>query len=125
MGVYQGYATLQAAILSARYKALAVDLANAKFEVIKNLPYSNVGVEGGDPSGVVPLEETVVSDNLTFVVTTTIINIDDPFDGLALDGDVFPNDYKLVEVEIACAACKNFAPLAFTGWVAPKNLESS
>jgi len=124
-GAYQGYLSLQAAILSARYKALAADLANARFEIIKNLPYSNVGIEGGNPPGVVSAEESAISDNVTFTITTTIINIDDPFDGLAGSGDAFPGDYKLVEVKIACMTCKNFTPIAITGWVAPKNLEST
>lgn len=123
-GAYQGYLALQQAIASARYKALAADLANARFETVKNMPYSSVGVVGGSPSGVVPALETVVSDNVSFEVGTTVENIDDPFDGTAGTGDSFPNDYKLVQITISCSTCKNFNPVSFTGWVAPKSLES-
>lgn len=125
VGVYQGYAAIYSAIASARHKALATDLANAKFEIIKNLPYSNVGIVGGKPSGVITAVETVVRDRVTFTITTTIMNIDDPFDGISGGGDIFPADYKLVEINIDCLTCNNFSPVVITGRVAPKNLESA
>lgn len=122
-GAYQGYLALQAAMFSARYKALAADLINARFEIIRNLPYSEVGIPGGNPNGVVPASEIVVSDNVTFTVLTAIINIDDPFDGTAATGDSFPNDYKLVEISVTCPTCKHFTPVVINSWVAPRNLE--
>lgn len=125
LGAYQGYAAVYAAIAAARHKALAADLVNARFEIIKNLPYTNVGVTGGNPNGVVTGVETVLRDGVSFVVTTTINFVDDPFDGVAGGGDAFPNDYKLVEIDVACLTCKNFTPVVITGTVAPKNLESA
>lgn len=124
-GAYRGYASVYSAIANARHKALAADLANARFEIVKNLPYSNVGTVGGSPSGVITPVQTVVRDNVTFTVTTTILNRDDPFDGVSGGGDMLPNDYKLVEINIACTSCKNFPPVVITGRVAPKNLEST
>jgi prepilin-type N-terminal cleavage/methylation domain-containing protein len=125
LGMYMSYEALHSAMRLARYNALAVDLANARFEIIKNLPYSDVGTVGGIPSGVIPVSENVESDNINFLVTTTIINIDDPFDGTAATGDLFPNDYKLVEVSISCTTCHNFNPVNITGLIAPRNLESN
>jgi len=125
VGAYQGYAAIYTAIASARHKALAADLANARFEIIKNLPYTNVGTVGGNPNGIIVAQETVVRDNVSFVITTTINNIDDPFDGVIGGGDLIPNDYKLVEINIACPTCKSFDPIVITGRVAPKNLESA
>ncbi len=125
VGVYQGYAAIYAAIASTRYRALAADLANARFEIIKNMPYTSVGTVGGVPLGVLPSATTTVSDNISFTVTTTIVNVDDPFDGLSAGGDLFPADYKLVEIKIECLTCKGFTPVIFTGRVAPKNLESA
>ena len=125
IGVYQGYAAIYNAIANARHKALAADLANARFEIIKNLPYTSVGTVGGTPNGMVTASETVVSDRVSFSVVTTIVNVDDPYDGVLGAGDVFPADYKLVEIRITCLGCKNLAPITITGRVAPKNLESS
>ncbi|MFZ2484431.1 MAG: prepilin-type N-terminal cleavage/methylation domain-containing protein [Minisyncoccia bacterium] len=124
VGVYQAYAAIYAAISSTRYKALAADLANSRFETIKNMPYSTVGIVGGNPVGILASVQTVVSDKVSFVVTTTIVNVDDPFDGLSGGADMFPADYKLVEIKIECSMCKSFTPMIITGRVAPKNLES-
>ena len=123
-GAYQGYAATYSAVASTHHKAVAVDLANARFELVKNMPYSKVGVVGGNPVGVIPATQVVLIDNLSFTVSTTVRNVDDPFDGVSGAGDVFPNDYKLVEISISCAGCKNFPPIVITGRVAPKNLES-
>lgn len=123
-GAYQGYIALQNAITSARYKALAADLVNARFETVKNMPYSSIGIPGGTPDGIVPALETVVSDGVSFQVSSVVENVDDPFDSLAGTGDLFPNDYKLVEITVSCSTCKHFNPVSFTGLVAPKNLES-
>jgi prepilin-type N-terminal cleavage/methylation domain-containing protein len=124
MGIYQAYVSIYSAITITRQRALAVDLANARFEIIKNIPYTDVGTVGGNPAGILAAVETTISDRVSFAVTTTIVNVDDPFDGLSGGGDLFPADYKLVEIKIECASCKNFVPMIITGIVAPKNLES-
>ncbi len=123
-GAYQGYQALRHAIMSARYKALAADLINERFEMIRNLPYEDVGTEGGDPDGVVEGENEETRDNVSFAVITTIVHVDDPFDGTASTGDLFPNDYKLVEIAVSCDTCTAFNPVAITGLVAPRSLES-
>ena len=125
LGVYQGFTAVYAAIAAAHHKALAADLVNARFEILKNLPYSDVGTVGGDPVGVVDPDETAVSDGLTFTLATTIENVDDTFDGISGGGDAFPDDYKLVEIEVDCTSCKNFTPITITGRIAPANLENS
>lgn len=123
LGVYRGFDTLRIAINQARYRALAADLANARFEIIKNLPYSEVGTIGGDPAGVIEVGEEALSDGVSFFVTTTVVNVDDPFDGTETTGDIFPDDYKLVELSITCDTCRSFTPVKITGLVAPANLE--
>jgi prepilin-type N-terminal cleavage/methylation domain-containing protein len=125
MGAYQGFTAIYLAITSTRQKALAADLANAQFEIIRNMPYKQVGTVGGNPSGILPAVQTVARDRISFTITTTVLNRDDPFDGVAGSGDAFPADYKLVEINIACLTCKNFIPVVITGRVAPKNLESA
>lgn len=127
VGVYRAYESLYGSILASRSKTLAVELANEELEIVKNLPYVSVGTVGGTPAGVIPASQSIVRDRITFVVTTTIINKDDPFDGTAggSPNDTLPADYKLVEFQISCVSCKNFSPVIITGRVAPENLESN
>jgi hypothetical protein len=60
-------------------------------------------------------------------VTTFVRNIDDPFDGTigGTPSDTSPQDYKSIEVDLACSNCKNFTPVKITTTVAPKNLETA
>lgn len=124
---YQAYASLFSLINQNQYKILALNLANEQFEIIRNLPYSDVGIPGGLPNGKIPHEQTLTRGGVTFEVTTTIRNIDLPFDGTigGTPNDLSPADNKSVELEIACPACATFAPLTLTTTVAPKALETS
>src|SRR3989338_8572119 len=106
---------------------VAVSLINEQFEIVRNLTYSNVGVAGSIPSGVLLHTQTLVRDNYSYEVTTTVRNIDDPFDGSigGTPNDLSPADYKVVEIEINCNNCKTFVPMVVTTNVAPKNLETA
>lgn len=110
-----------------RMRITATALANEQFEIVRNLPYADVGIVGGIPSGKINRTQTLVRDNISFVVETTIRNIDDPFDGTigGNPNDTSPADYKLVELKITCPSCKNFSPLKFTTYVAPRGLETA
>ena len=127
MAIYEGYIRVIDLVSVSRYKSTAVLLANEQFEILRNLPYSQVGEENGIPAGVFPHVQTFVRDGATFIATTTIRNIDDPFDG-TIDGspdDTSPADNKLAEIKITCSTCENFQPIILTARIAPKNLETS
>ena len=64
-------------------RLVAVALANEKMELIRNLPYVNVGTSGGVPSGSILQEEAVDRNGLTYTVRTDIRYVDDPYDGQA------------------------------------------
>lgn len=103
----------------------AVALANEQFEIARNLSYSDVGLLGGIPQGKLAPVQTLVRAGMTFVATTTVRNIDQPFDG-TLGGspnDLSPADNKLVEINIMCTSCVNFRPMILTTTVGPKDLE--
>lgn len=127
MSVYQGYAKIMDMVRMSRLKITATALANEQFEIIRNLPYVDVGISGGLPLGKITQNQTLTRDGVSFDVKTTVRNIDDPFDGTigGNPNDTSPADYKLAEVEISCATCKNFQPVFFTSRVAPKNLETA
>lgn len=127
VAVYQSYATLTTLISVARLKVTATDLVNERLELIRNLPYNQVGEVSGIPSGVLNSTEIFVRDNNRFVATTTIRNIDDPFDGTigGSPNDLSPADYKMVEIDVKCVTCKNFPQMDVTTLVAPKSLETA
>ena len=110
-----------------RLRSLAIYLINNQIEIIRNIPYENVGIQGGFPVGKLLAEQTLTTANINFLLKTTIRNIDDPFDGTlgGTPNDTAPADYKLVELEISSPSFSSFAPLKFTTSVAPKNLETA
>lgn len=123
---YRGYLRLLEVVQLSRLKITAVALLNEQAEIIRNLPYSDVGIVGGLPVGKIPHTQILTRGNTEFTVTTTIRNIDDPFDGTigGSPNDPSPADYKLAEIELTCLKC-NFQPLYFTTTAAPKNLETA
>lgn len=127
ISVYNSYISIYNVVYTSRARLNAVDLANEQFEIIRNLPYSQVGIYGSIPSGVLVHNQTLTRGGSTFDVTTTVRNVDDPFDG-TLGGspnDLSPADFKVVEIEINCSTCKNYRPVILTTRVAPKNLETA
>ncbi len=127
VSVYSSYVSIFEVVHTSRAKLDAVDLSNEQFEIIRNLPYGDVGIYGSIPSGVLTHSQILVRGQNSYEVTTTVRNVDDPFDGLLgeIPNDLSPSDFKLVEVEVNCALCKNFTPVIFTTRVAPKNLETA
>ena len=127
MSVYQAYSVTMDVIRLSRVKITATALGNEQFEIMRNLPYADVGIVNGLPHGKIPAVQTLTRDGKEFTVKTTIRSIDDPFDGTigGTPNDISPADYKLAELEITCAACRNFPPLSLTTYIAPKNLESA
>lgn len=125
VSVYQGFNSLLDAVAVSRIRTIASNLANEQFEIARNLSYSDVGILGGFPAGKIIQNQTLSRNNVEFSVETNIRNIDDPFDGTIEGNDEVgsPADYKLIELEIFCANCKNFLPLIFSTHIAPKNLE--
>ncbi|GEM_PF-164616 len=126
--VYQAYSVVLRIFATARVKFDASLIANEQLEIIRNLPYSKVGLVGGLPAGVIAPSSQVTRDGMNFNVGFSIQNIDDPFDGTfgGVPNDSSPADYKLVEITVTCISCLN-APSAFvfTDRVSPKGLEGS
>ncbi len=127
ISVYSGYANLNRLISASRDKVIGVDLLNEQFEIIRNIPYASIGLVQGIPVGVLQATSTIVRDGRTFSIVKTVRNIDNPFDG-TLGGspnDLSPADYKLVEISLNCAACRNFSEMKASSYFAPKNLETA
>ena len=127
VAVYHSYVTVITLVSASRVKILATDIANEELELIRNLPYSQVGVVSSIPAGVVLGTQTVERNGQHFTVGVTIRNVDDPFDGVigGVPNDLSPADYKMVHIDIDCETCKNFATMSFVTRVSPKNLETA
>ena len=80
----------------------AIGIANQKMEQIRNLPYKDVGVQGGIPSGNIPQQEILTRDGI-YTVNTYITYYDDPYDGQAgsTTPDTIINDYKIATIKVS------------------------
>lgn len=125
VGVYSGIQMVFKVVYQSRLKILETGILNEQIEIIRNMPFSDVGIINGSPSGLIERTAVVPRNNINFTVTRTIRNIDDPYDGTigGNPNDTAPADYKLVEVEVTCAACNQREPARLSTYVAPKNLE--
>src|SRR3989344_4045928 len=127
LSAYRAFGVLMDAVSMSQAKLAATTLSNEQIEIIRNLPYDDVGIENGIPTGKIARNQTVIKDNYSFDVQTTIRNTDDPFDGTigGSPSDTSPADYKLVDLDITCSNCKLLSPLKFTTLVAPHALENA
>ncbi len=127
VALYQSYTGLLVLVNHSRVKTIASALANEQFEIIRNLPYADVGIVNGVPAGKLPRFQTLTRSGISFQSTTTIRNVDNPFDGeigSTTAPDLSPADYRFVAIEIGCATCRDFIPLVYSTQIAPKSLET-
>ena len=127
---YYAYSTangLYEIVAKNQWRADAIAAVENEIEIVRNLAYSDIGISGGYPTGQLLGQKTVSIGGTNFVISTTVRNIDDPFDGVAggNPNDTAPADYKLVEFEVNCPTCANFAAFKITTTAAPKNLETA
>lgn len=123
--IYEFFGGMFVAVQNSRTMLSSVELLQEQVEIVRNLPYEDVGISGGIPDGILDHTRTVNRDGQQYEITTTIRNVDDPADG-TIGGspeDLSPEDYKLVEISVSCTSCKNSDPMHFTTTQAPKDLE--
>jgi prepilin-type N-terminal cleavage/methylation domain-containing protein len=101
----------------------AISLASKTMEKIRNLPYSSVGTVGGIPSGVILQTEQNNINSINFTITTSIINIDDAFDG-KLPTDTVPADYKRAKVKVSWPGMIGGEVILLTD-ISPKGIETT
>lgn len=101
-------------------------LAQEKIELIRNLPYNNVGTVGGVPNGPILQEENIFRNGLSYLVSTDIVYIDDPFDNTA-PSDLLPTDYKRVRIDVSWMglAASGKSPVSLITDIAPRGIETT
>lgn len=125
--VYFSYSNIIDIVVASQLNSTGLTVIDNELEIIKNIPYEDVGTIGGSPSGILQPQKSVTFNGVPFILDTTVRNIDDPFDGTigGSPNDTAPADYKLVELQLSCLECPRFLPAKVTTTISPLNLENS
>jgi len=118
IAAYGAFTSLLQLVAGAQARTLAVALADEQFEIVRNMPYTSVGLTTGIPQGILPQSQTLSRGGINFTVSMTIRNIN-------LSTSTVQASDKLVEVDVECPTCKDFQPVILTGMVSPANLQSA
>ncbi len=110
-----------------KFRLGALMVADQKMEKIRNLPYDDVGTEGGIVHGVIPDNETITNNNGVYYVNTYVQYKDDPYDGLAGGNpdDTLPTDYKEVRIRVSWQGPFGQKSVENTTIIAPRGMETS
>ncbi len=136
MIVFQVYALIIKEIGTYRDQAIVSSLADQYIEIVRNLPYSAIGVvgnqalcerylDGGDPCTLPDLANPATGDynGVIYNIYYAISYVDDPTDGSAILGtDADPNDYKQIKLYVANMGTGKTED--FLTIVAPENTET-
>lgn len=136
MTFYQLYAVGARHMLDAKRRLGATALANERLEIVRGMPYGNIGTKTPDgaggwdygiPAGEILEDEEVVSSGGTFQVHTFVQYIDDSYDGEAGGSDLVPTDYKRVRIDISWGedATDTFRIVAVTATFAQDGVEQA
>lgn len=125
--VYFSYSNILDITIIGQMNSMGLTVLDNELEIIRNIKYQDVGIQGGSPVGILLAEKSINFASFNFILKTTVRNIDDPFDGVigGTPNDTAPADYKIVELELTCSNCSRFIPARTTTIVAPANLENS
>ncbi len=104
-------------------KAGATALAVERMEMIRNLPYSEVGTVGGMVPGDIPQTETVTLNGIQYTRSVFVNYVDDPRDGEGSnDENGIVADYKVVRVEVSWPGSSK--SIVFVSNIVPKGIET-
>jgi type II secretory pathway pseudopilin PulG len=110
-------------VAQSKSKTIATALANQKIELARNMVYDQVGTVGGIPSGVILETENVERNKIAFTVKTTVIYVDDAFDGV-FPTDPLAWDYKRIRVKVSWSEFFGGQVTLQTD-IAPKGIETT
>ena len=105
----------------------AIELANKKIEIVRNLPYDEIGTVGGVVAGNIPENEVVSLNGIEYNIYTNVAYVDDPFDGTWESDpvDTLTNDYKKILVRVSWNSNFSFSPIDLYTDVAPNGVETN
>lgn len=128
VGVLGSYAALTRSVKAAREKTILSSLADTYMEVVKNMPYSQVGTIVGNPNGSLPDATNPIIkkiESYTYKIFYRVRYIDDPADGTTggTPNDSEGADYKQVDMDIQNISTGQIT--SFVTNVVPKGLEGT
>jgi len=101
LGIFGLFQLALKVIGQSQARITATAIANQEIEKIRNLPYEDIGVQGGFPDGILPSVTTTISGGREYTIETRVDFVVDPDDGVASPEDECPNDYKRVKVKVS------------------------
>src|SRR3989344_4675523 len=113
VAIYTSIQYVYKVVYSSRIQIIETAILNEEIEIIRNMDFLEVGIPSSSVEGILTRTSTIARDDINFELTRTIRYKDDPADGIA-PFDSFPNDYKLVFLEIKCLTCLQTIPLYFS-----------
>ena len=117
-GIYGGIQLVYKVIYSSRMQVIEMNILNEQMEIIRNLDFLDVGIVSSTPAGVLTRISDISRNGVTYQITRTIRNIDDPADGtIELGTDTTANDYKYVYLEVICLDCQQRSILSIYTYV--------
>lgn len=127
IGIYGSIRLSFSLVYQSRIRIVGTALLNEQIEIIRNVAFDDVGIQKGSPSGIFEHVTSTMRNGMTFEITRTIRNIDDPYDGTigGTPADTAPGDYKFVQLEVQCISCGQRESLSMYTYVAPKYLEGN
>lgn len=127
VGILGAYTVLSNSVRAARQKVVLSTLSAERLEIVRNIPYAQVGTVNGNPSGSLPdfaNPYLTTIEGIQYQVYYEVTYIDDPADGTITAGtDPSPADYKQVKMSVKNTVTNQVTP--FVTNVSPKGLEST
>lgn len=124
--IYQTSALLIRSVASYRENTTISSLASQYMEIVHNLPYSDVGVIQGNPSGTLPSEISASETNINgtnYKIYYAVSYVDDPADGLIEDNDADPSPWDYKQVKLYIEKIADGSVHSFLTSITPKGLE--
>ena len=122
VGIYSTLISIYKIVRLAKIKTIETAILSEELEIVRNLPYNEVGLQDAfDVPGVLLPIKYITRNDLNFKIINTVRFIDDHFDGTitSTPQDNAPADYKLVEMEIYCLSIDQQKPLILSTLIGP------
>jgi hypothetical protein len=121
LGIFGAYQLGLKVIGLSRNKITATSIANQQLELVRNLPYESIGIEGGFPDGVLAATSSTWLNNVQYSIERRVDYVVDSADGVSSPADDCPNDYKKVEIKVSWQG-QFPGEISLGTDIAPKNL---
>lgn len=109
-----------------RAKLSSLAVANDRMEYFRSLPYDDVGVVSGYPSGTIPQTSVINLNGINFYERVRVDYVDDPADGLAAaDTNGIILDYKQIRLEYTWNNKGATSSIQLLSNIVPRSIETT